>query len=142
MKKPTRVLSLAFVLGMLVAAPAAASSGTQVKITSWKVHTGVKVRKVKPGATVKVCASQPVSELSARGKVGGATKGKAYSAEWTRNGKKFATFPETWRKGGSFRTTFGIGGEGFQPAKYGLKLVEGSKTIGTSAITLKVKKGC
>jgi len=142
MKHATRALSLAVVVGAL-AVPAAASAGTQVNITSWKVQTSDgKVHKLSPGDTFKACASHPAVELKARSKVQGAQKGKSYSAVWTANGKPYAKFSETWRKSGSFRFTFGIGAEGFQPARYQLKLVENSKSIGAGTITLKTKKGC
>ena len=143
MKKLTTALTVAVAIGALAAIPAVASAATQVKITTWKVHTSDgAVHKVKPGDTLKVCASHPADDLVAKGKVQGAKKGKSYDELWSSDGKRFAKFSETWRKSGDFTFTFGIGAEGFQPAKYGLKLVEGSNTIGKSNFTLKTKKGC
>ncbi len=143
MRQQARAAWLLVALGMLVAIPAAASAATQVKIPAWKVQTSDgKAHKVSPGATFKACGSHRVDSLSATGKVHGAKKGKDYTEVWTAGAKRYATLPETWRESGSFRTTFGIGAEGFQPAKYKLKLVEGSKTIGKSSITIKTKKGC
>lgn len=141
-----RVLRNTLACACLVAAVAAsaASASTHVKVTSWHVYDRKgKLHKVKPGATLKSCASNPASELDAKGKVTGAKKGKAFKELWTVKGGTGPTFDESWSRNGSFTDYFSLSDEGgFDPGTWQVKLVQGGKAIGKSAITLKRKTGC
>jgi hypothetical protein len=144
MKRVAGILAVAFGATALVVPAAVAGSDTHVKITSWHVYTtDGKLHKVKPGKTFKSCKSNPTHEIDAKGSVKHATKGAAFTENWTVGGKPDVSFNATWGKSGNFTDYFSRSNEGQLPrGKWKLKLVEGGKTIGKSGITLKTKNGC
>jgi hypothetical protein len=145
MKRIAATLVLAAGIGALAAPSAGAGAGTHVKITSWHVYTSDhKLHKVKPGRTFRACASAPTTELDAKGKVRGAKKGKAFDEVWTRNGKPDSTFSVKWNRSGSFNDFFSIAASdgSLATGKWKLRLVQGSRAIGSSRLTIKTKHGC
>jgi hypothetical protein len=139
--RKTGVGALACALGVFGVAPAVAAA-TSVKISSWHVYTqDEQLHKVKPGKRFKACPANPVIELDAKGAVKGAKKGKAFKEIWSVDGHKVSTEDVAWSRSGSFTDYFGTDPQG-QNGKWKLKLVQGSKTIGTSTITLGTNASC
>jgi hypothetical protein len=123
---------------------AAKPKPTAVSIRSWSAETtdGAK-HAVKPNKTYRACASAPVTALVALGTVSRAKSGKAFKENWSLNGKRDSVFNVAWSKSGGFKDSFGIGASGaLSTGHWTLKLVQGGRTIGSSAVTIKTKPGC
>jgi hypothetical protein len=139
-----RLVPATIVLALAAGVPAAAAS-THVKISSWHVYTkDHSLHKVKPGKTFKACASNPTAEIDAKGKVTGATQSESFSEIWTVNGTPDSIFGATWGRSGTFTDYFSLVADdhSLKTGNWRLKLVQDSKTIGKSSITIKKKKGC
>lgn len=143
MKKPVGLLACA--LGFAAFAAPASAAGTDVAINSWHVYTKDDVRhKVEAGGTFKSCASNPTKEIYAKGKVTGAKKDVNFDEIWSLNGNVDSIFHEQWLKTGDFTDYFGYTATGgsLKTGDWSVKLVQGTKTIGKSSITIKKKPGC
>jgi hypothetical protein len=141
--KLAALIACAGACALLAAAPATAGA-TSVSIGQWHVYTGSELHKVKPGHRFNACASSPTTEADAKGKVKGAKKGHAFDEIWSLNGKQDHVVHASWGKGGNFTDYFGLfdSGNPVATGKWKLKLVQGSKTIGKSSITLATKQSC
>ncbi len=139
------LLTLGCLLVLSLPSAAAAKGGTHVSIRSWSVETtDGKHHNAKVNSTFRACASNPVQAIDARGKVTGAVSGKGFKEIWTVNGRADSTFAVAWSKSGSFTDFFGIGANsgGLTTGRWRLKIVQGGKKIGQSAIKIATKAGC
>jgi len=137
--------ALACALGLAAFAAPAGAAGTHVAINSWHVYTKDDVlHKAKPGSTFKSCASNPTAKIYAKGKVSGAKKDVSFDEIWSVNGKVDSVFHEQWTRNGSFTDYFGYSAAdgSLKSGKWRVKLVQGTKTIGKSSITIRTKHGC
>ena len=137
--------SLACTLGLVAFAAPANGAGTHVAINSWHVYAkNHALHKVAPGSTFKACASKPTAEIDAKGKVKGAQKDAKFKEVWSVRSKVDSVFHVSWGQSGNFTDYFGINANdgSLKTGKWSVKLVQGSKTIGKSSITIRTKNSC
>ncbi|MEZ5078541.1 MAG: hypothetical protein R2725_13985 [Solirubrobacterales bacterium] len=111
MTEPTRLGGIsafgclaAIVALSLLGAPLAEGKGraTHIKFKRWEVETESGVEKSVPrGKTFRHCASDPVIDLDAIGRVRNAKAGIPKVEKWFRDGKLFRAFHLRWAKSGS-----------------------------------------